>query len=48
MGRRFDLVPGGDSGGAVIALHATDRPEGRAVVAQLASGRLALGRNPHI
>jgi hypothetical protein len=46
--RRFELVAGGDSGGHVMALHATDRPEGRTVIAQLASGRLAVGRNPYI
>jgi hypothetical protein len=42
----FDVVAGGDSGGAVISLHGVDRPEARSIIAQLASGRLVLGSNP--
>jgi hypothetical protein len=42
----FEIVAGGDSGGGVIALHGLDRPEASCVVAQLACGRIALGRRP--
>jgi hypothetical protein len=42
----FTVVPGGDSGGSVISMHALDRAESRAVIAQLAGGSLVLGRNP--
>lgn len=42
----FDLIPGGDPGGAVVGLFSYDRPEARFVVAQLASGRLVQGKNP--
>jgi hypothetical protein len=44
----FRVIPGGDSGGEVISLYALDRPEARFVVAQLDSGRLAVGRNPSV
>ena len=44
----FDVVPGGDSGGEVISLYAYDRPEARYVLAQLGSGKLVQGRNPHL
>jgi hypothetical protein len=44
----FDLVAGGDSGGEVISLFSYDRPEGRYVLAQLGSGKLMQGRNPHL
>lgn len=44
----FDVIAGGDSGGAVISLHGVDRPEARSVIAQLASGRLVLGSNPRL
>jgi hypothetical protein len=42
----FDVIPGGDSGGAVISMYSLDRAESRSVVAQLAGGQLVLGRNP--
>ena len=44
----IEVVSGGDSGGAVIALYGYDRPEGRYTLAQLASGRLVQGRNPRL
>jgi hypothetical protein len=44
----FDVVAGGDSGGSVISLYAYDRPEARFVLAQLSSGKLVQGRNPHL
>jgi hypothetical protein len=44
----FDVIPGGDPGGAVIAMVGYDRPEARYVVAQLASGRLVQGKNPRV
>jgi hypothetical protein len=44
----FDAVPGGDSGGEVISLYAYDRPEARYVLAQLGSGKLVQGKNPHL
>lgn len=42
----FTVIPGGDTGGAIISMFAFDRPEARYVVAQLESGRLVQGRNP--
>jgi hypothetical protein len=44
----FEVVPGGDSGGGVISMHSLDRTESRCVVAQLACGRLVLGRSPSV
>lgn len=44
----FDVVSGGDSGGEVISLYSYDRPEARFVLAQLGSGKLVQGRNPHL
>lgn len=44
----FEVVPGGDSGGAVISLYSIDRPEVRSIVAQLDSGVLVLGRSPTV
>ena len=44
----FDVIIGGDLGGAVIALYAYARPEAQYVVAQLSSGMLAMGKNPSI
>ena len=44
----FEVVPGGDSGGAVIAIYSLDRPEVRSIVAQLDSGVLVLGRSPTV
>jgi hypothetical protein len=44
----FDVVPGGDSGGGVISMYTLDRTESRCVVAQLACGRLVLGRSPSV
>jgi hypothetical protein len=44
----FEVVAGGDAAGDVISLHASTRPEGHYVLAQLSSGRLVRGRNPHL
>jgi hypothetical protein len=44
----FDVVEGGDRGSTVIALHYVSGPDGSQVIAQLASGQLVLGRNPHL
>ncbi|MBX6312831.1 MAG: hypothetical protein IRY99_07945 [Isosphaeraceae bacterium] len=44
----FEVIPGGDSGGAVISMYAYDRPEARYVVAQLSDGKLVQGRNPRL
>lgn len=44
----FELIAGGDSGGAVIAMSHIDRPEAGYVVAQLASGKLVQGRDPRL
>lgn len=44
----IDLVAGGDSGGNIIALYHYRRPEGSYCVAQLSTGRLVQGRNPHL
>lgn len=45
---RFDVVAGGDIGGAVISMYAYVRPESTYVVAQLSSGNLVQGRNPRL
>lgn len=42
----WELVAGGDSGGEVVALYAAEPPEGRFVLAQLGSGRIAQGDDP--
>lgn len=42
----FEVIPGGDPGGAIISMFAFDRPEATYVVAQLTSGLLVQGRNP--
>ena len=44
----FEVIPGGDPGGAVISVFAYDRPEAGYVLAQLGSGMLVQGRNPRI
>jgi hypothetical protein len=44
----LEVVPGGDSGGAVISMYSIDRPEVRSLVAQLDSGVLVLGRSPSV
>lgn len=44
----FDVVPGGDSGGSIISMHVHSRPESNYVVAQLSSGVVVQGRNPHL
>jgi hypothetical protein len=44
----FDVVAGGDSGGQVISMYAYVRPEAKYVLAQLSSGKLVQGRNPHL
>jgi len=45
---RFEIVPGGDTDGAVVAMHAYDRPHGKFLVQQLDSGRIVAGRNPRL
>jgi hypothetical protein len=45
---QFEVVAGGDSGGKVISLFSYTRPEGSYVLAQLESGRLVQGKNPHL
>lgn len=44
----FTVVAGGDSGGSVISMYAYVRPEAKYVLAQLSSGKLVQGRNPHL
>lgn len=44
----FEVIAGGDEGGAVVSMFHIDRPEARYVVGQLASGRLVQGRNPRL
>ena len=48
LGMSFDVVSGGDSGGSVISMHVHSRPESNYVVAQLSSGVVVQGRNPHL
>lgn len=42
----FDVVSGGDSGGAILSMYSLDRSEVMCVIAQLEDGHLVLGRNP--
>lgn len=44
----FTLVGGGDNGGAVVSMFVSERPEGSKMIAQLDSGRLVQGDNPHL
>ena len=44
----INVVGGGDSSGRVISLFCFDRPEDRQILAQLESGALVSGRNPHL
>jgi hypothetical protein len=44
----LDVVDGGDSGGSVISLLGHGRPDATYIVAQLSSGVLVQGRNPHL
>jgi hypothetical protein len=44
----FEVIPGGDPGGAVVAMASVERPLARYIVAQLASGRLVQGTNPRL
>jgi hypothetical protein len=44
----FELIAGGDEGGAVVSMAHIDRPEAGYVVAQLASGKLVQGRDPRL
>jgi hypothetical protein len=44
----FDVTPGGDAGGRVIALHEVRRPPRSHLVAQLSSGVLVAGSNPRV
>ncbi len=44
----FEVMPGGNAGGAVISLYFYERPGARFLVQQLDSGRLVRGRNPRV
>ena len=44
----YEVVPGGDSGGAVVAFYGRERPEGGYCLVQLAGGSLVQGRNPQV
>ncbi len=44
----FEVVPGGDMAGPVIAATVLERPDGDQVLAQFGSGVLAVGRDPYI
>lgn len=44
----FQVVPGGDPEGNVVAMHHQKSVNGWTVVAQLASGRLVKGKNPKV
>lgn len=44
---RFEVVAGGSSSGAVVALHATELPEATYLLLQGANGTLYYGRNPY-
>jgi hypothetical protein len=41
-----DVIPGGDSDGAIIALHSVERPDRTSLVYQTDGGVLARGLNP--
>ncbi len=44
----FEVIPGGDMAGPVIAATVLERPDGDQVMAQFGSGVLAVGRDPFI
>ncbi len=44
----FEVIPGGDMAGPVIAATVLERPDGDQVLAQFGSGVLAVGRDPFI
>ncbi len=44
----FEILPGGSTDGAVIAIAYVDRPHARFVVQQLDSGRIVRGREPRV
>ncbi len=44
----FEVLPGGDGKGAVIALYHWERPHAKFLVQQLTSGALVRGRNPSV
>ncbi len=44
----FEVVPGGDPGGPVIAAQVISRPDGDRVLAELGAGMLALGQDPYL
>ncbi len=44
----FEVIPGGDPAGPVIAATVLERPDGDQVLAQFGSGVLAVGRDPYI
>jgi hypothetical protein len=45
---QFEVVAGGDYGGGVIALFATQNVNGWQVLAQLQNGSLVMGKNPRV
>lgn len=44
----FEVMPGGDADGAVVALHWFSRPQAKFLVQSLDSGKLVQGRNPTV
>lgn len=44
----FEVIPGGDGGGTVLALYHYERPHARFLVQELTSGALVRGRNPTV
>lgn len=44
----FEIVAGGDPGGAVISAYWYDRPHAKFLIQQLDSGKLVQGRNPRL
>lgn len=44
----FDVIGGGDAGGAVLSMFAVDRPEARCLVAQVEGGQLVFGKSAEI
>jgi hypothetical protein len=44
----FEVMPGGDPGGPVLATQVIGRPDGDRVLAQVASGALLVGQDPYL
>lgn len=45
---QFEVVPGGDKSGPIIAAYSFDRPGGDFLLAHLATGRIASGQTPYL